>query len=159
MRKKIAASYDFRALLLSYFPFELWKNNTSFPGSLFLSFPLQGKRDTNRVPCKRVKHDRRKFYFLFHDQHRDIFSQTFHVLPLFFSYTSNLQSVFKWRQGGHVGVLKQRKGDHLMSPTNPRELSSILMKTFFFVLIEKHAHWSHEWKYSICCFIFSILDY
>ena len=29
------------------------------------------------------------------------------------------------------------------------ELNSILMQTFFFVLVEKHANWSREWKYSI----------
>ena len=31
-----------------------------------------------------------------------------------------------------------------------QELNSILMRMFSSVLVEKHAHWSREWKHSIC---------
>ena len=42
----------------------------------------------------------------------------------------------------HVGVSKQRNGSHVGVPGQLIlwELSSILMLTFSFVLVEKHAH-------------------
>ena len=36
-----------------------------------------------------------------------------------------------------------------------RELNSILMLTFSFVLFGKHAHWSREWKHSMGLFIWA----
>ena len=42
----------------------------------------------------------------------------------------------------------------LGSQLNPRELNSILMQIISFILIEKYAHWSREWKH----FKFSFLN-
>ena len=37
------------------------------------------------------------------------------------------------------------------------ELDSILMLTFPFVLVEKHAHWSREWEHCIWLFFIEVL--
>ena len=42
----------------------------------------------------------------------------------------------------------------LGSQLNPRELNSILMQIISFILVEKYAHWSREWKH----FKFSFLN-
>ena len=54
---------------------------------------------------------------------------------------------FTWRHGGPVGVLEQRNRRPCWCPQLIlRELNSILMQTLSFVFMEKHVHWSHEWK-------------
>ena len=37
------------------------------------------------------------------------------------------------------------------------ELDSLLMLTFPFVLVQKHPHWSCEWKHCICLFFIEVL--
>ena len=60
------------------------------------------------------------------------------------------KSVFTWRHGGHVGVPKQRKGRPCWClQLLLRELNSILVQTFSFVLVEKHVNWTREWKHSV----------
>ena len=54
-------------------------------------------------------------------------------------------SVFTWRHVGHVDVPKQRNRSQLIIT----ELNSLLMQMISFALIEKHSHWSCEWKHYV----------
>ena len=55
-----------------------------------------------------------------------------------------------WRHGSHVGFPSKRTAAMLVSPTYPPGISNFaLMKRIYFVLVEKYAHWSHEWKHSL----------
>ena len=72
------------------------------------------------------------------------------VPVLKWEHETGLLSVFTRRHGDHVGVPKQRNGQPCWCPQLILwELNSFLMQTFSFVLVEKHAHWSREWKHSI----------